>query len=341
LLHRLQPQFVDFDADGHLDLVSGSYDPGEIYLFRGQGKGQFAARETIVDKSGKPILATSNQTEPSYSFGSWVTLVDWDDDNDLDIIVGTFAGMMFVRRNEGTRQEPQYETSNEWIKAGEKQLRIPGGLHAQPVIVDWDRDGLWDIVTGADNGGVYWYRNSGQRGQPRFTAPVTLVVPHIGNGYEEILEPAQSPKPGIRSTVAAVDYDGDGKLDILLGDFCTNLQIKSGLTALERDAFEQLRRDQADAQKRIEESRMDVYRRLEQNELKGIPEEEWSTKENRPIMRKAYSDLETSAAYMALREEVERLQRDIHKYVLRTTASDFIPGRPDTPHGYVWLFRQK
>ena len=27
---------MDFDGDGTLDLVSGSYDPGELYLFRGQ-----------------------------------------------------------------------------------------------------------------------------------------------------------------------------------------------------------------------------------------------------------------------------------------------------------------
>ena len=50
------PHFVDFDRDGTLDMISGSYDPGECYLFRGLGKGQYAARETIVDTSGKPIL---------------------------------------------------------------------------------------------------------------------------------------------------------------------------------------------------------------------------------------------------------------------------------------------
>jgi hypothetical protein len=52
---------VDFDADGIDDLISGSYDPGEIYLFRGEGKGKFKARETITDKSGKPVLRKPNQ----------------------------------------------------------------------------------------------------------------------------------------------------------------------------------------------------------------------------------------------------------------------------------------
>ncbi len=38
------PEFVDFNNDGHLDLISGSYDPGEVYLFRGIGDNRFSAR---------------------------------------------------------------------------------------------------------------------------------------------------------------------------------------------------------------------------------------------------------------------------------------------------------
>ena len=53
---------------------------------------------------------------------------------------------------------------------------MPGGEHANPVIADWDGDGRWDIVTGSDNGGVYWYRNIGEQGQPSFDAPVALVA---------------------------------------------------------------------------------------------------------------------------------------------------------------------
>ena len=47
---------MDFDGDGTLDLISGSYDPGELYLFRGRGHGKFASSEVIKDKSGRAIL---------------------------------------------------------------------------------------------------------------------------------------------------------------------------------------------------------------------------------------------------------------------------------------------
>ena len=127
---------MDFDGDGKFDLVSGSYDPGELYLFRGRGRGEFAASEVIKDRGGRPILKVPDQKDRVDSFGSWMTTADWDDDGDLDILVGTFAGMIFLRRNEGSRKEPAYATGNEWVKVGAKPLRVPGGEHANPVIVD-------------------------------------------------------------------------------------------------------------------------------------------------------------------------------------------------------------
>ena len=155
---------MDFDGDGFLDLVSGSYDAGELYLFRGKGRGAFAASEVIKDRSGRPIFKVPDQKYPVESFGSWTALVDWDDDGDLDILVGTYDGMIFLRRNEGSRTAPEYASKNEWVKVGGKPLRVPGGEHANPVIADWDGDGRWDIVTGAGDGGVYWYRMSGGGG---------------------------------------------------------------------------------------------------------------------------------------------------------------------------------
>ena len=55
---------MDFDGDGILDLVSGSYDPGEFYLFRGKGKGEFHARETIKDKNAKQAVVKLTYFSP-------------------------------------------------------------------------------------------------------------------------------------------------------------------------------------------------------------------------------------------------------------------------------------
>jgi hypothetical protein len=328
---------VDFDGDGKLDLVSGSYDPGELYLFRGLGQGKFAAREVIRDRSGKPILKVPNQKHPVESFGTWMTLVDWNDRGVLDILVGTFEGTMFLRKNEGTRTKPLYSTENEWVMVGNKRLRVPGGEHANPVIVDWDGDGLWDIVTGSADGGVYWYRNIGKRGQPQFAPPVALVPKHEGNGYSEILDVGQEPKPGIRSQIAVVDYDGDGKLDILLGDFSTNLHIKKDLKPQERRAFEALQEKQKHAGKPLRDCMTALQQRWS-TLMKDVPKSEWNNQENMAKWQKMYTDMRNSAEYKKHMADYEAMKKDLLKYVEGPASR---AGSPDTPHGYVWLFRQK
>jgi hypothetical protein len=331
---------VDFDGDGKLDLVSGSYDPGELYLFRGLGAGKFAAREVIKDKSGKPILRVANQKHRVESFGSWMALVDWDDDGDLDILVGTFDGRMFLRRNEGTRTKPAYAVKNEWVMAESKPLRVPGGAHANPVIVDWDGDGRWDIVTGSGDGGVYWYRNIGARGQPRFAAPVALVPKHEGVGYSELLDPGREPRPGIRSQIAAVDYDGDGKIDILLGDFCTYLQIKKDLTSKQRAELAAVQKRQDAIGMHLRKG-MDALQERYKKEMKGVPKSDWNTPENMEKWQRMYRENQASPEYKKHMAEYERAQGDLQKYIERNAGRRTGPAGPDSPHGYVWLFRRK
>jgi hypothetical protein len=273
---------VDLDADGRMDFLSGSYDPGTLHLFRGKGDGTFAAIETLEDRQGRPILKMPESKEAVDSFGSWTAAVDWDDDGDLDLLVGTFEGTLFLRRNLGTREKPSFAAENEWVMVGEKALRVPGGEHCNPVVADWDGDGRWDLVCGAGDGGAYWYRNVGDEGAPRFEPPVSLVPKHEGIGYSEPLEPGQVPKPGIRSQIAVADHDGDGKLDLLLGDFCTYLELKDDLTAEQVAEFRRLyAQDLEDAKYlrgEMERTRAEYRERMEAT---GLPEAEWGKRGRR------------------------------------------------------------
>ena len=330
---------MDFDGDGVLDLVSGSYDPGELSLFRGKGRGAFAAREVIKDKSGKPILKVPDQKNRVESFGSWMTLVDWEDDGDLDILVGTFDGMIFMRRNEGTRSSPSYATGNEWVKVGAKALRTPGGEHANPVIADWDGDGHWDIVTGAADGGVYWYRNIGERGRPTFEPPVALVAKHEGTGYSELAADGE-PKPGIRSQIAVTDYDGDGKLDILLGDFCTYLHVRKDLTPEQKRAFAGIREKENKATKFLHDS-MEELRAKFKEEMKGAPQSDWNTPENSAKFRKMHKAMQDAPEYQKNMAEAERMDKESLEYIDRSIVGKRLGYEPAIAHAYVWLFRRK
>ena len=321
-------------------MISGSYDPGDLHLFRGLGKGQYAASEVIKDKSDRPILKVPDQKEPVESFGSWTTLVDWDDDGDLDILVGTFHGNIFLRRNEGTRAKPAYATANEWLKVGDKFLRVPGGGHANPVMADWDGDGLWDLITGSSDGGIYWYRNAGKRGQPAWEAPITLVAKHEGFGYDEILQPGETPRPGIRSQIAVTDSNQDGKLDLLLGDFCTYLHVKADLTPEQKTQFAELHRRENEATRFLRDA-LDAVRARYKEDMKGVPLSQWRTPENSAKWQAAYQSMNDSPAYKQRSDEYDQMQKQMQPFIDTKAAGKHLGGDPAASHGYVWLFLRK
>ena len=229
---------MDYDNDGTLDFISGSYDPGDLYLFRGEGDGKYAAVEKILDKSGLALVhhpqefrewselpkrkQQSNDRDAIglrvASFGSWPAMVDWDDDGDLDILIGSFAGDLFLRINEGTREQPVYTTEAEQVEAAGEPLHV--NMHAAPAVADWDNDGKWDLVVGSGDGAVGWFRNTGSPSEPKFGSYSELVAAASDDKFlEQTLAEGEAPKLGARAQICVTDYNHDGRLDLILGDY--------------------------------------------------------------------------------------------------------------------------
>jgi len=55
------------------------------------------------------------------------------------------------------------------------------------------------------------------------------------------LDTNEEPKPGIRSQIDVADYNGDGRLDLLVGDFCTYVSPRADLSKAERRELADLR----------------------------------------------------------------------------------------------------
>lgn len=326
---------MDFDDDGTPDLVSGSYDPGTLHLFRGLGEGKFDTGKTILDKDGKPILTKPDQKQTFESFGSWVAAIDWDNDGDQDLLIGSFEGGMVVRLNEGTRSDPQFAVQNITVMVGDKPLKIPEA-HATPAVSDWDGDGLWDILSGSANGGVYWLKNVGRLGSPQFDELQCLIPEHEGNGYDEKREEGQEPVPGIRSQIFAADFNSDGKVDLLLGDFSTTVTVRSDLTDSEREEMSAVEAKR----KEIAQTLADSYEQMKKSFDEKYPSDQATSDEATKEWSEMYAELTQGEAYKSQQKQLDELKTALQQYFVKPAK----PGQFNefaTCHGYVWLFLRK
>ena len=174
------PEFVDYNADGLLDIVVGTvgaFEPmGErdtrLYLFKNTGTLQSPAFE-LVDDDYLGLSVFDSYTNFAPSFG------DLDGDGDLDILVGEVLGRLFYAENTAGAGNPM--TFGPWSY---EYMDIDVGSLSVPEIVDLDRDGLVDLVIGERTGNINFFKNIGTATEPQFNpdpnaAPNLLALGNI------------------------------------------------------------------------------------------------------------------------------------------------------------------
>ena len=236
---------MDLDGDGRNDILSGSW-PGEIYLFRRRADGTFAAAETLKDRRGQPLNVGS-------AAAAYAT--DWNGDGRPDLLVGTMLGEVHFIPNERRPGELTFGTPQA-MEADGRPVKVAGD--AAPVAADWDGDGRLDLIVGADDGSVVWFRNTGTPLAPKLAAARQLIgASPLGWGQDDKRRPGDW---GLRVKPCVVDWDGDGRLDILLGDRCGGFQAKPVQTDDEKreehqanDRLPELRRKWAAAFRRYQQ----------------------------------------------------------------------------------------
>ena len=207
-----------------VDLFTGCFEGG-VYVLPGKKAGGFAEPQKLLDRAGR-ILRLGQfwnyetkkwdgvaDSKYAQELGIGADAVDWDGDGDLDLVIGSSHGHLFLRTNEGTKEKAAFATDSVEILGGGAPLRIGGG-ECIPSVVDWDGDGRFDLVSGSGAGGVWWVRNVGRAGAPAFEEPRALVEPEP---FERgtLRDPSW---PGRGTQACVTDFDEDSDLDVLVGD---------------------------------------------------------------------------------------------------------------------------
>jgi hypothetical protein len=224
---------VDIDGDGKLDILSGSYSrmdqdmAGLFQVLYGKGGGSFRTAEALKGTDGQPLIIPANKENWTDRICTRPFAVDWDGDGKLDLVVGNFSGTFYWFKGEG---KGKFKPRPEQIQAGGLPLRVRGA-HSDPFVVDWDGDGDLDLVSGSSEGGIVWAENKAGKGKMPDLKPFrTLIEPGKMVEHGAPLREADLTGPTRATRVWVADVNGDGKLDLLVGDSVTLVTPAKGVS---------------------------------------------------------------------------------------------------------------
>lgn len=227
-LQMIVPVPSDFDGDGHCDLIVGDED-GRIAYLRNTGK---------LLPDGMPVFESPiyfRQKADRVKFGALSTpfAVDFDDDGDFDIMTGNSAGEIALIRNVGTPKQARWAVP-EPIRINGEAFRIMAGENGSiqgPAerkwgytvlnVVDWDNDGILDIVLNSIWGKIQWLKGL-KPGELDFAPPQDVEVMWEGATPYPVWnwwKPASGKLvTQWRTTPVVTDWNGDGLADLIVLD---------------------------------------------------------------------------------------------------------------------------
>ncbi len=251
------PVGVDWDGDGDEDLVSGN-TAGYIQFYENLGResGQTpkwaAPRKLEADSKVIRIQAGQSGSIQGPCEAKWgyttLSVADWNHDGRIDLVVNSIWGEVVWFENSGTKSRPNLKAAQlvsvdwpgqprrpDWTWWKPKGQQLVTQWRTTPVVVDFTRDGLSDLVMLDEEGYLALYERAlGDSGQLVLQPPRRIFV----DAQEKALQLNAKLRGGSgRRKLSATDWDADGRIDFLLNgtnaDFLRNTGTKDGLTVLD------------------------------------------------------------------------------------------------------------
>lgn len=246
------PVSYDWDGDGDLDIIAGN-SAGYICFIENlkDGPPPQWAEPKMFEVDGKPVrvLAGQNGSIQGPAEAKWgyttLSVADWDNDGYADVIINSIWGKVEWLRNKGNGEleaplpvevswgaTPVPFPSWNWWKPKSNELATQ--WRTTPVAIDWNEDGLMDLVMLDHEGYLSYFERVEKDGKLVLTPGQRIFYGENGSVFtnkDEVLDENPGPlrlndgeagKSG-RRKIAFVDWDNDGDLDLLINSVNVSL----------------------------------------------------------------------------------------------------------------------